>query len=361
MKRISVISLVVLSFSMLLLFSSYSFSAPIELKFANYFPIGTAHTKIMEVFMKDIEAKTNGKVKFSYYPAGTLLTAPKMYDGVEKGMADLGFANIGYTFGRFKATEVLDMPIGYNTEWVATHVANDFYRKYKPKEWDKVHVLSFSICGLNVLMTATKPVNTLDDIKGMNIRGTGYIAGVVSALGGTPRAIPTPEAYDAVLKKVIDGLYISMETLRAFRYAEVVKYVTEIWPIGQGYTFYLIMNKNTWEKLPADVQKVFNEYPFNEKLAKMWNEIDIDGKKLGIEKGIKFIQLSPEERAKWIKAAEPVIDKYIKTMVSAGFSEKEVREWLSFTKERRDYWTKKQRELGIKSSTGPDYLRVDWK
>lgn len=152
-----------------------------------------------------------------------------------------------------------------------------------------------------------------------------------------------------------------METLQAFRYAEVVKYVTEIWPIGQGYTFYLIMNKNTWNKLPADVKKVFNEYPFEEKLATMWNEIDIAGKKFAMEKGVKFIQLSPQERGKWIKAAEPVIEKYVKTMVSAGYSEKEVREWISFNKARRDFWTKKQKELGIKSSTGPDYLRVDWK
>jgi TRAP-type mannitol/chloroaromatic compound transport system substrate-binding protein len=121
------------------------------------------------------------------------------------------------------------------------------------------------------------------------------------------------------------------------------------------------MNKNTWNKLPADVQKVFNEYPFEEKLATMWNQIDIEGKKFGMEKGVKFIQLSPEESKKWIKAAAPVIEKYVKTMVSAGHGEKEVRGWISYLKERRDYWTKKQKELGIKSSTGPDYLRVEFK
>jgi hypothetical protein len=76
---------------------------------------------------------------------------------------------------------------------------------------------------------------------------------------------------------------------------------------------------------------------------------------------VKFIQLPPEERARWIKAAEPVFDKYMKSMVSAGYSEKEVKEWMSFIKERRDYWTKQQKELGIKSSTGPDELRIDWK
>ncbi|MCX7966064.1 MAG: hypothetical protein N2596_05520 [Syntrophorhabdaceae bacterium] len=151
------------------------------------------------------------------------------------------------------------------------------------------------------------------------------------------------------MKNVLQGTYTPMETLKGFRYAEVVKYVTEIWPIGQVYTFYLIMNKNTWDKLPQNVKKVFNEYPFEEKFAQVWNEVDIEGKKYGIEKGIQFIQLSPDEAKKWINAAETVVDKYSKSMVKAGYSEKEVNEWVSYIKGRINYWTKKQREAKVKS------------
>jgi len=255
-------------------------------------------------------------------------------------------------------TELLDLPLGFPNAWVSNHVANDFFRKFKPKEWDKIHMISMQTSPANVMMTASKPVHKMEDLKGMTIRGQGYIAEVAAALGGTPRVIATPETYDAVLKKVVDGIYIPMETMRAFRFAEVVKYVTECWPIGQVYTFFLIMNKDTWNKLPEDVKKVFNEYPFEDKLAETWNEIDIDGKKLGIEKKIEFIQLSPEESKKWIKAADTVIEKYVKTMVGEGYKEAEVRGWIKYAKERIDYWTKKQRELKIKSSTGPDDIRI---
>jgi TRAP-type C4-dicarboxylate transport system substrate-binding protein len=337
---------------------SYAEAAPIELKWSNYFPVPSRQSKICEEFMKDIEAKTQGKVKFSYFTAGTLLTAPKMYDGVVQGISDIGLSNISYTYGRFKVTEVLDLPLGFPNAWVANHVANDFYRKYRPKEWEAVHVLSMHTSPVNVMMTATKPVYKVEDLKGLNIRGTGYIAEVVSALGATPRALATPEVYDAILKKVVDGIYIPMETLRAFKYVDVIKHVTECWPIGQVYTFYLVMNKDTWNKLPEDVKKVFNEYPFEEKLSTAWNEIDIDGKALGIEKGLNFIQLPPDEAKRWIKAAESVIDKYVKSMVSEGYSEREVRAGRNFVKERVDYWTKRQRELKIKSSTGPEDVRI---
>ena len=342
---------------MMMVVPSIAFGA-IELKFCNYFPVPARQSKICEEFIKDLEARSGGQLKIRFFPAGTLLTAPKMYDGVVEGIADIGFSNIGYTFGRFRMTEVLDLPLGFPNAWVANHVANDFFREFKPKEWDKIHMLSMHTSPVNVVISATKPVNKMEDLKGMTLRGLGFIAEVVSALGGTPRPIPTPEAYEAIQKRVIDGLMLPMETMRAFRYAEVAKYVTECWPIGQVYTFYMVMNKDTWNKLPPNIQKIINEYPFEEKLAAMWNEIDIDGKKYGMEKGLKFIELPPEEIAKWKKAVEPVLDKYVKSMVAAGYQEKEVRELINYARMRIEYWMKKQKESGVKSSTGPSDVRV---
>jgi TRAP-type C4-dicarboxylate transport system substrate-binding protein len=329
-----------------------------ELKFCNYFPVPARQSKICEEFIKDLEAQSGGELKIRFFPAGTLLTAPKMYDGVAEGIADIGFSNLGYTFGRFRMTETLDLPLGFPNAWVANHVANDFYRQFKPKEWDKIHMLSMHTSPVNVILSATKPVNKMEDLRGMTLRGLGFIAEVVHALGGTPRPIPTPEAYEAIQKRVIDGLMIPMETMRAFRYAEVAKYVTECWGIGQVYTFYMVMNKDSWNKLPPNIQKIFNDYPFEEKFATMWNEIDIDGKNYGKEKGLQFIELPSAEITKGKKAVEPVLDTYVKSMVGAGYLEKETRELINYTRMRIEYWTKKQKESGVKSSTGPSEVRV---
>jgi TRAP-type C4-dicarboxylate transport system substrate-binding protein len=330
----------------------------VELKFCNYFPVPARQSKICEEFIKDLEARSGGELKIRFFPAGTLLTAPKMYDGVVEGIADIGFSNIGYTFGRFRMTEVLDLPLGFPNAWVANHVANDFFRQFKPKEWDKIHMLSMHTSPVNVVLSATKPVNKMEDLRGMTLRGLGFIAEVVTALGGTPRPIPTPEAYEAMQKRVIDGLMIPMETMRAFRYAEVAKYVTECWPIGQVYTFYMVMNKDTWNKLPPNLQKIFNEYPFEEKFAAMWNEVDIDGKNYGKEKGLQFIELPSSEITKWKKAVEPVLDTYVKKMVGSGYNEKETRELINYARMRIESWLKKQEELGVKSSTGPAKVRI---
>src|SRR4030042_124414 len=181
----------------------------VELKFVNYFPVPAQQSKICEEFIKDLEARSGGQLKIRFFPAGTLLTAPKIYDGVVEGIADIGFSNIGYTFGRFRMTEVLDLPLGFPNAWVANHVANDFIREFKPKEWEKIRMLSMHTSPVNVVLSATKPVNKMEDLKGMTLRGLGFIAEVVSSLGATPRSIPMPEAYQGVQKKVIDGLMIA--------------------------------------------------------------------------------------------------------------------------------------------------------
>jgi len=108
------------------------------------------------------------------------------------------------------------------------------------------------------------------------------------------------------------------------------------------------MNKDTWNKLPPNLQKIFNEYPFEEKLATLWNELDIDGKNLGKVAGLEFIELPAAEMAKWKKAVEPVLDNYVKKMVASGYNEKQTRELINFVRMRIDYWVKKQKEAGVK-------------
>lgn len=338
-------------------------SEPIAtLRFANFFPAPSGQGKIGEEFAKDIERVTGGKVKVEYYPGGTLLGPADIYDGVVQGIADIGLSNLGYTFGRFPETEMLDLPLGFPNAWVANHVAVDFYEKYAPAEWNDTHVLTLHTSPVNNIITKAAPVKRLEDLRGLTIRGTGYIARFVEALGATARPVAMPESYDNLSKNVIDGLMIPYETTVTFKFGEVTNYVTEVWPLGQVYTFYLVMNKDTWAGLPADVQETITEYvetEFRDKLTTMWNEVDITGYEYAKEAGYEFTQLAADELRRWQEVADKVIDDYVRERVAAGQSEEELRERLDFIRERIDYWTEQQKAEGVLSSTGPDEVRVD--
>jgi TRAP-type C4-dicarboxylate transport system substrate-binding protein len=330
----------------------------IKLKCANYFPPPAGQSKILEEFCADVEKRTNGRVKIQYFAGGSLLKAPAIYNGIVTGIADMGYSHVEYTPGRMPVTEVCDMPLGYPSAWVGAQVVNEFYNEFKPKEWKDVKMLWMNTSNPSIIISK-KPVRKLEDFKGVTIRAPGRVGNTIKALGGTPAPTPMMEVYDAISKGVIDGVNTPFETLRTFRFAEVVGYTTASWQVGNIYTFYLAMNKNSYKKLPPDIKEIFDELcgEYKEKNALMWNSIDFYGKDFAIKKGVEIIELSPQEAARWKEATAPVVEDYVKEMVGKGYSETEVRGWIKFLEERIDYWTKKQIKLFITSPTGPDEMR----
>ena len=320
----------------------------IELSFSQIFSPVSKQSLACEEFCQEIEKRTNSRVKINYFPGGSLLTAERVLDGVIEGVSDIGWCNIGYSQGRFPVTEALMLPLGYPNAWVANYVANDFYQEFEPEEWGNVHVLCLHSSPVNIIIS-NKPVYKLEDLKGMTIRGVGPVASVVSALGATARSVPGPDIYESMSKNVIDASMTPFETMKLFNLADVSKYAIDCHQVGQVYTFYLIMNKGTWDSLPPDIQDVFNEFSkeFEEKLALVWLGVDTAGREYAAEKGIEIIELTPEEAAKWQEAVKPVVEEYVQSRVAEGYSEEEVRGWLEFIRERAGYWAEKQGELGI--------------
>jgi hypothetical protein len=63
-----------------------------------------------------------------------------------------------------------------------------------------------------------------------------------------------------------------------------------------------------------------------------------------------MISLSDSEAARWIKAVQPVIADYKKNMVAKGYKESDIDGWVTYIKERIEYWHKEQKTRGILSA-----------
>ena len=348
-------SIALLLVAVVCVFMTHSFvygAEVIKLKAANYLPVTHPMSTLGQWFCDEIKKRTNGQVEIAYYPGGTLLTAPKMYDGVVTGISDIGLSHIQYTRGRFPVTEVFDLPLGFPSGWTATMVAMDFYNKYKPKEWNDVQVLYLSTSGPIILQTISKPVKTLEDIKGIKIRAVGQMTDVIKDLGGVPIPLEMVDVYDSLRRGVIEGVTVDLSTLKYWKFAEVTKYVTADWQLGTGITFYWVMSKRKWDALSPDIQKIFTEVG-SETMGKqgaLWDSMDIEGRDLFTSQGGQMISLSDSEAARWIKAVERIFGDYKKNMAAKGYKESEVDGWMSFIKERIGYWQKEQKRKGIPSA-----------
>ena len=304
-------------------------AAPIKLTYSIFFPETHGQAKAAMDWAKEIEKRTNGKVRISIFAGGTLTKAPQCYDGVVKGISDIGFSLFGYTRGRFPAMAAVDLPMGYPDGKVATRVAHKFARAVNPKELRDVKVLYLHGHGPGLLHTK-KPVRKLADLKGMKIRCTGGTAPVVKALGGVPVAMPQGGTYDALQKGVVEGTFGPIEVLKGWKQGEVIKYTTECYSVGYTTTFFVVMNLKKWKALPQDIKQVFEDVSdiYSELHGRVWDLVDQEGRNFTLKLGNELIPLSKSESARWRKAVEPVIANYAAKTKNGATYVKKVRQLM---------------------------------
>jgi TRAP-type transport system periplasmic protein len=312
----------------------------ITLKVSNWFPVGHKMDLLLQEWGKDLEKRSGGKVKVNYYSAGTLVPAPQSYDAVVKGITDVSNHVLGYTMGRFPFSQVLDLPIGFPPGPGPTRIANEFYKKFQPKEFDDVKVLWFHADPYGLVHTKTKPVYTLEDLKGLKLRCYGSNAKFVKNIGAAPVAIPMPEVYDALAKGVVDGLLSSYEPLQGFRTGEYIKYSTENLGTAYSAAFIVMMNKQKFASLPPDIQTLVEQMSpeYIEKYAKSWTDIHAASKDWLIKRGVKIISLDDAEEARWYeKGSKPVVEAYLAEMKAKGLPGEEAVKFLkeSFKKYKK--------------------------
>jgi len=306
----------------------------VELTYSIFFPATHGHSILATEWAKEIEKRTNGAVKINMFPGATLTPPDQCYDGVVKGISDIGMSVLSYTKGRFPLSEVIDLPLGYKSGVQVTNLCNAFYKQFKPKELDEVKVMYLHGHGPGIVHTK-KPVKKMEDLKGMKIRCSGTSAKVVSALGGTPVAMPQNETYDALQKGVVDGLVSPIETLKGWKFAEVIKSTTQNFGSAYSLGFFVAMNKKKWDSLPKDVQdtieKVNEEWIV--KTGKAWDQFDKEGTEFTLSKGNQIIPLSKEEDERWAKTVRPVLDEYVAAAKAKGVPGDEALkfclEWMS--------------------------------
>jgi TRAP-type C4-dicarboxylate transport system substrate-binding protein len=112
----------------------------VNIRFSTFFPPSHEHAKITADWAKEVEKRTEGRVKVRHYAGGTLNPPTQTYDSMVQGVVDAGTVVLGYTSGKFPLSEVLDYPLGYPNGAVATRLMNAYYAKFKPKELSEVQV-----------------------------------------------------------------------------------------------------------------------------------------------------------------------------------------------------------------------------
>lgn len=323
-------------------------SEVVTLTYSDLFPATHVNGKMAAAWCKEVEKRTNGKVKITYYPGQSLTKGKEAYDGVVKGLSDLGQSVLQYTRGRFPLMDFINLPLGYKNGSVSTAIINEVNEKFKPKELSDTKVMYLHAHGPGIIHTRDTPVHKMADLNGLKIRSHGPTAEMLKHLGATPVAFPMPELYQSLQKGVVAGAVFPMEAAKGWKLAEVTKYHIMCRPITYSLGFFVVMNKKKWDSLPADVQKVIEQInvEWAKKQGQTWDKADIDGTEFAKKKGGEMIEIAPEEAQKWAKAVEPVQGTYTKEAKEKGVPGDEVLKYVKKRLDEADKGTFKSKYLG---------------
>ena len=284
---------------------------PIVMTYSVFFPPTHVQAKLARTWSDEIERRSQGRIKMMVLAGGALTKADQCYQGVVDGITSIGMSAFAYTRGRFPLLEGLDLPLGYPDGLTATRLVDEWVRTYNPKEVQDVKVLYAHAHGPGVL-ASQKPVQTLEAMKGMKIRATGFSARMVEALGASPIGMPQGETYEALQKGVVDATFCPVETLKGWKQGEVIQSVTDSHCVGYTTTFFVVMNLEEWERLPEDLQRIFEEVSreWVDKHGVAWNEADAAGLEFVQSLGRKIVPLDEAEQKRWVDRIAPMLDDY---------------------------------------------------
>jgi TRAP-type C4-dicarboxylate transport system substrate-binding protein len=301
-------------------------AAEVTLKIEHFLPAPAPVPKnFITPWAQKVEKESNGRIKFEIYPSMQLGgKPPSLFDQIRDGVIDIGWTLPGYTPGRFPRTEVFEMPFMPTTGEATSKAAWDYFDANLREEFKDVHIITVHVHGPGLMHVKGNGVNRLEDLNGLKMRGpTRMINNMLKALGATPVGMPVPAVPSALSKGVIDGTVIPWEVTKPFKIAELVNTHTTFAGDRGFYTAFFIfaMNKNSYEKLPADLKKVIDDNSGRDAAAwvgRVMDEGDQPGLAAAQKAGNRIVTLDEAETARWKEAAKPVIGEWIAEMKSKG-------------------------------------------
>jgi TRAP-type C4-dicarboxylate transport system substrate-binding protein len=280
----------------------------------------TIPARALAPWARKIEAESGGRIKVQMFHTMSMGgTPPQLFDQARDGVADITWTVLGYTPGRFNKAEVFELPFMSGKAEPASRAFHEYVETFAADEFRSVKLLAAHTHGPGLFHTKA-PITGLESLRGMKIRGgSRVINNMLTKLGATPVGMPVPAVTEALSKSVIDGTTIPWEVTPSLKIADLVKNHTSFaGPTGLfTQTFAMVMNRASYDKLPADLKKVIDNNSGVETAAFFGRAMD-EGDKVGLEvaqkAGNNIVTLDAAETKRWQTAATAVEADWVNEM-----------------------------------------------
>jgi TRAP-type C4-dicarboxylate transport system substrate-binding protein len=244
---------------LLLAFSTNGIAKTYTLKFATLMPTGTAWSKILDDWVKEVEEKSDGRIKFKMYSGGVMGDEPDVLRKIRKGQLHGGMFT-GYGIGRiYSPARVLEMPFLFKnvdeSDYIREQIMPDLEIGFRESGFE---LLGWPEVGF-IHFFSTQRITSIDDIKKLRIwlwQGDPLGEAFFKAADIDPIPLSIIDVYTQLSAKhgSIDTVYTSTFGAIALQWYSKLKYATKI-PLTNAIGGLIVSNR-FYNKLPADLQQL---------------------------------------------------------------------------------------------------------
>lgn len=265
-------------------------------------PYGHTDVDIFHPWTKRINELGKGVVHIDVRDGFSIANRSNFYSRVLENVVQIAFGPQGSVSGMFPRSSVVELPFeAKNTAdasvalWrlYKTGLLNPEYKDIIPLWMASEPLASLHMVG---------PVKTLDNLDGLRILVPAKVQGEeIARLGGTPLALPLEDAYTALQRHTVDGMYFPWTGLQTFKLGEVTSYHIDT-TLGGGAVM-VFMARKKFESLPAAVRKILQENSGEAMALKHGASLDrVQAEireKMKADPRQKVVTLSPREEKLW--------------------------------------------------------------
>jgi TRAP-type C4-dicarboxylate transport system substrate-binding protein len=222
-------------------------------------PPGDEYLTWVQEGMDKFNARANGTYKMQMFPGGQLAKLPEMLDAIRTGSIEGGLIPLAAFSGSVHEFALAELPFLYNNgeaNAMAELGLKETYSKILEERCNQKSLGCIFIGSLNFL--STKPIKTLEDLKGLNVGcDTPSGSDLVKALGGSGIIVDFTEDYSSLQKKIIDAKTSAPQYILIAKLYEVAKYYTVFYGLGTLHS--ININLDVYNKMPQNIKDALNE------------------------------------------------------------------------------------------------------
>jgi len=263
-----------------------------ELVYATPYPPSHPFSQADQQWMDFVSEASGGTLKIVPNWSGALLSSEHSMIELRHGVADIGLITPIYIKG---GVHLIRLQSGFysGTTTVESQVA--LYRclaDASPQyavELQGLRILAVQGGSLPGIITTSKPVRTLDDIRGMRLRAPTELLGVLDELGADPVNMPMGDVYSALAKGVLDGVIAPLDTFKSLHFAEVAHYYANL-VIPRGAYPARAMSLEKWDALSEFHRGVLEAgtQVWEKSLAQQVYAAQSEGEAVAHQEGVEF-------------------------------------------------------------------------